>query len=69
MIEIVDVYYPGDAKPRPPFLLVRAGARDGFPAAPGGEKWTFWKQVPINIIAVNVQQAGRLLEEQGYYLQ
>jgi hypothetical protein len=68
MIELVDVYYPGEGKPRPPFLLVGAGATLLPPATPGN-RWTFWKRVPINIIAVNVDQARRLITEQGYYLQ
>jgi hypothetical protein len=49
MIEMVDVYHPGEELPMPPFLLVSAGTRSLIPAPPG-TKWHFWKQVPINIM-------------------
>jgi hypothetical protein len=67
MIELVDVYHSDDTKPQPPFLLVRAGERN-LPA-PKTEKWTFWKRVPINIVAVDQEQAEQLITQQGYYLQ
>lgn len=68
MIELVDVYFPGEGKPRAPFLPVRAGVVS-LPEAPAGYRWTFWKRVPINVIAVNVDQAKRLIAEQGFYPQ
>jgi len=66
----VEVYHSGDDnRPTAPFLLLPLKSQP--PAHPGGQKasWWYWKQVPLNTIAVNVPEAERSLEEVGYYIQ
>jgi hypothetical protein len=67
MIPLVDVYHAGEDRPQAPFVLVPCGAVP--PEPPKGSRWTLWKTVPLNVIAVDVDQARRLLEVQGYYIQ
>lgn len=52
----------------PPLLLVSAGTRSLIPAS-RGTTWHFWKQVPVNVIAVDVERARRSIQTQGHYLQ
>ena len=71
-IQVVDVYHSGDdRRPRAPFLLVASGtAKAQLPApTPPWAQWTFWKQVPISVIAVQPTVAAATIREQGYYLQ
>jgi hypothetical protein len=69
MTPLVDVYHTGQDRPYPPFLILRSGAAVLQPSPPKGSRWTFWKKVPLNVIAVDVMRAKRLLETQGYYIQ
>jgi len=70
-IPIVDVYHSGDAKrPVPPFLLVPPGApRKHLPEPSGGKLWTYWKRVPVNLIAVHPSLALERIKTLGYFLQ
>jgi hypothetical protein len=68
---IVDVYHSGSGKtPRAPFVLVKAGA-DKLPDHPGGMKivWNYWKQFPLDNIAVAPSKAQAAISETGYFVQ
>lgn len=67
-IQLVDVYHSGKDRLRAPFLLVKSGwPRTRLPAPQAS--WTFWKTVPINLIAVSPEKAALNIKEQGYFIQ
>ena len=72
IIQVVDVYHSGQhGRPRAPFLLVAPGTVKGQLPSPNDPygRWTFWKQVPINIIAMQPGVAASTIKQQGYYVQ
>jgi len=70
-VQIVDVYHSGDARRTvPPFLLVPSGApKEHLPEPTGGKLWTYWKRVPVNLIAVQPVLALERIKTQGYFIQ
>ena len=69
MVPLVDVYHSGNGHPHPPFLLVHTGNKE-LPGHPDkGSHWALWKQIPLNVIAVDVAQASASREPQGFYIQ